>query len=303
MIRSLTRCARPTIRPSVLGLLLIILANTPVVSRADSLGRLLKRTAGVADEIPLNRTDDALARLKKLPNFRASDEAMEAAGEAALKNSDDIRAAAVMVDGAKRIDTAISDVAVRSELIRRGGADAIGAAGMRSGAAEDLLYLDRYFARTDLQLPNGLRRPTMADFAAVAADDSRWTFWQKYVAPNKKLWASGAALAAYLVAPEQWHDAAGNITENGMELAVDLGGELLGGALRGLRQGGENLGAKAAEEFSGFASSSFGGWLGMLAIVSVLTVLTLATLRRSVIGAFKRLVLGKSTRQSDADAF
>jgi len=228
---------------------------------------------------------------------------MRAAGEAAIKNPEDLRAAAIMIDGAKRIDDAVADVAIRSDLIRRGGSDAISAAGLRAGAADELLYLDRYLARTDFDLAAGLRRPTMADFASVAADDGRWKFWQQYVMPNKKLWAGGAALAAYLVAPEMWHDALGEITETGLGLAGDLGGEVLAGALRGLREGGEKLGEKVVSEISPFGSTSFVGWIGIIAIVAVLVILILATLRRRSVELFKRLVLGRPSQHTDADSF
>ena len=174
---------------------------------------------------------------------------------------------------------------------------------MRADAAADLLYLDRYLARSDLNLAAISRRPTMADFAAVVADDARWKFWQTYVVPNKKLWAGGAALAAYLVAPEMWHDAAGKITEEGLALAGDLGGELLAGVLRGLKDGGENLGEKVADEIPRLVSTSFVGWLGMLAIIAVLAVLLLATLRQRAFALVKRLVVGNSSKPTDADSF
>ena len=272
-------------------------------ANADTLSRLLKKTARISDDLPLKSSDDVLSRLRKLPTLRPSDEAMEAVGEAVLKNPEDIRAAAVLVDGARRIDDAVPDAALRSDLIRRGGNDALQSAGMRAEAAGDLIYLDRYLARTDLDLASQLRRPTMTDFAGVVADDARWKFWQQYVVPNKQLWASGAALAAYLVAPEMWHDAAGNITEKGLALAGDFGGEVLAGALRGLRQGGEKLGEKVAAEIPILGSSSLVGWIGMIAIVAVLAIVALATLRRRAIGLFQRHVLGRSTHQTDADSF
>lgn len=272
-------------------------------ANADTLDRILKRVAGISEDVPLKSSEDVLARLKKLPTLRPTDEALEAAGEAALKNPEDIRAAAVLVDGAKRLDEAVPDAALRSDLIRRGGNDALQSAGLRAEAAGDLIYLDRYLARTDLDLASQLRRPTMADFASVVSDDARWKFWQQYVVPNKKLWAGGAALAAYLVAPGKWHDAAGNITEEGLALAGDLGGELLAGALRGLRKGGENLGQKVADEIPPLGSNSFVGWIGMIAIVAVLAIVTLATLRRRVVGLFQRHVLGRLHRQTDADSF
>jgi hypothetical protein len=280
-----------------------IVLFTPSIATADSLARLLKRTAGVGDDIPLKSTDDVLARLKKLPTFRPSDEALKTAGQAALRNPEDLRAAAIMVDGAKRLDDAVPDLALRGNLIRRGGNDAIQAAGMRVGAADDLLYLDRYLARPNLDLTTISRRPTMADFAAVVANDGRWKFWQTYVAPNKKVWAGGAALAAYLVAPEMWHDAAGNLTEKGLALAGDLGGELLAGVLRGVKDGGEKLGEKIADEIPPLVSTSFVGWLGIIAIVAIATVLLLATLRQRAFAMVKRLVVGAPSKSNDADSF
>lgn len=303
MIRDQYLRLQNTVTLSLIAFVCINIGGLGGKASADTLSRLLKKAARVADDVPLGSSDDVLSRLRKLPTLRPSDEAMKAVGEAALKNPEDLRAAAVLVDGAKRIDDAVPDAALRSDLIRRGGNDALQSAGLRAEAAGDLIYLDRYLARTDLDIASRLRRPTMGDFASVVADDARWKFWQQHVVPNKKLWAGGGALAAYLVSPEMWHDAAGNISEKGIALAGDLGGEILAGALRGLRQGGETLGRKVADETPSLGSTSFVGWVGMIAIVAGLAIATLATLRRSLVGLFKRHVLGRSASQTDADSF
>lgn len=278
-------------------------AIAPQLANADTLTQLLKRTARISDDIPLQSSDDVLTRLRKLPTLRPSEDALKSAGEAALKNPEDLRAAAVLVDGAKRIDQAVPDIALRSDLLRRSGNEALQSAGLRADAAGDLIYLDSYLRRADLSIPSQFRPATMADFAAVTADDVRWTFWQKYVQPNKKLWAGGAALTAYLVAPEMWHDAAGNITEKGIALAGDLGGEILAAILRGVRESGESVGKKAAEELTVLFGSSLITWLGMIALVAIFAVALLAPLRNRVISLCRRYMFGKSSNQTKADSF
>ncbi len=276
---------------------------TPQLANADTLTQLLKRTARVSDDIPLQSSDDVLLRLRKLPTLHPSKDALQSAGEAALKNPEDLRAAAVLIDGAKRIDQAVPDISLRSDLLSRSGNDVLQSAGLRTEAAGDLVYLDSYFRRADLEIPSQFRRATMTDFATVAADDIRWTFWQKYVQPNKELWAGSAALTAYLVAPEMWHDAAGNITEKAVTLAGDLGGELLAAMLRGVRKGGENMGKKVAGEIPSLLGSSFITWLGVIAFVAILAVTLLAPLRNRVFSLLRRFIIGKSSRQTDADSF
>lgn len=273
------------------------------IASAGSLTQLLKRTARVSDDIPLKSSDDVLSGLRKLPTLRPSDEALKSAGEAVLKNPEDLRAAAVLIDGAKRLDQAVPDLALRSDLIRRSGNDVLQSAGLRVDAAGDLVYLDGYLRRADLNIPSQFRPATMADFAAVTADDARWTFWQKYVQPNKKLWAGGTALTAYLVAPELWHDAAGNITETGIELAGDLGGELLASTFRGIRKGGETMGRKVVEEIPFLFGSSFTTWIAMIALVAAFATAIIAPLRNRAFTFFRHYVLGKSSSQTDAESF
>jgi hypothetical protein len=282
---------------------LVLSGFLPRIALADAFSQLLKRSAGVADDVPLNSTDDVLLRLRKLPTLRPSESALESARRASLQNPDDLRAAAVLIDGAKRIDQAVPDISLRSDLLRRNGNDMLQAAGLRVDAADDLVYLDSYLRRADFDLPSRYRAPTFSDFAAVAADDSRWTFWQKYIQPNKKLWAGGAALAVYLVAPEMWHDAAGNITEKGLALAGDLGGELFAAALRGIRKGGEEMGKRVANELPNLFGANFVTWLGMIALVGMLAVVILAPLRTRVGSFLKRYILGRTSRKTDLDSF
>ena len=300
----LEKCFKVWTKLPILGMAIFALsAFTPQMAIADTLSQLIKRTARISDDVPLQSSDDVLSRLRKLPTLRPSEDALKSAGKAALKNPEDLRAAAVLVDGAKRIDQAVPDIALRSDLFRRSGNDVLQSAGLRVDAADDLVYLDSYIRRADLNIPAQFRSATMADFAAVAADDVRWTFWQKYVQPNKKLWAGGAALTAYLVAPEMWHDAAGNITEKGIALAGDLGGELLAAVVRGVRKGGESMGKKVTEEIPLLFGSSLITWLGMITLVAIFAVALIAPLRNRVFSLFRRYILGKPSTQKNTDSF
>lgn len=300
----LEQCFKMWLMLPIFGLAIFALsAYSPQIAIADTLSQVIKRTARISDDVPLQSSDDVLSRLRKLPTLRPTEDALKSAGKAALKNPEDLRAAAVLVDGAKRIDQAVPDIALRSDLLRRSGNDVLQSAGLRADAAGDLIYLDSYLRRSDLKIPSQFRLATMSDFAAIATDDAHWTFWRKYVQPNKKIWAGGAALTAYLVAPEMWHDAAGNITEKGLELAGDLGGELLSAMVRGVRKGGESMGKKVAGEMPLLFGSSLITWLGMITLVAIFAVTLVAPLRSRVFSLFRRYILGKPSGKTNTDSF
>ena len=176
------------------------------------------------------------------------------------------------------------------------------AAGARPEAATDLLYLSYYLDRAK-GFPGLPRSPTMADFADVATDEARWKFWTKYVKPYKKEWATGGALALYLTAPEMWHDQFGNLTEKGVMLAGDLGGEVLGGLMDGLRTGGKKLGEQTANAILPNASNSVTTWIGMLAMLTVFAFLVIAVLRRRAYSFFKKLFFGKPDSNTSSESF
>ncbi|MGI9458965.1 MAG: hypothetical protein ACR2NF_03110 [Pirellulales bacterium] len=292
---------RPNAGPTIFALALVFVSYPASGNTANgaSLAQILKRAAKITDDVPLKSTDDVVARLKKLPTFRPTKSGLELAGETTLKSADELRAAAILMDGAKRIDKSIPDLAARTDLIRRSGPDALMAAGARPEAASDLLYLSYYLDRAK-GFPDLPRSPTMADFADVATDEARWKFWNKYVKPYKKQWATGGALALYLTAPEMWHDQLGNITEKGVMLAGDLGGEVLGGAMDGLRTGGKKLGEQTAKAILPNASNSLMTWIGMAAILTVFAFLISAALRRRAYSFFKKLFFGKPNSNSNS---
>lgn len=67
--------------------------------------------------------------------------------------------------------------------------------------------------------------------------ESGWQFWQKYVQPYWKLWLGSGALAVYLNDPEQFQDAAGNLSEVGFRHLGLLMGEAFSGSHSRISQG------------------------------------------------------------------
>jgi hypothetical protein len=63
-------------------------------------------------------------------------------------------------------------------------------------------------------------------------------FWKTYVHPHKGKWLAAGLLATYLIMPEKFHDAAGQLTEYATrklaELGLTVAGEIGQGVVRGL---------------------------------------------------------------------
>lgn len=272
-------------------------------ARADKLNNLLKKAARITDDVALRSSDDVLARIRTIPRLMPSKEALAAASKQGIGEATDIRSAAVLLDGAQRIEKAVPDLLLRSNLIARHGHDAILSAGLRSSAADDLIYLHSYLQKLDLPLSGRFRTATMADYARVVEDDVRWGFWTKYVKPHKQLWAGGAALTAYLVNPEYWHDSLGNIVEGSVHLAADLAGEQLAAVLRGAKTGANALTEPVVQEIKSFFTGSPTVILTAIAILSLLAALLIAPLRQRLLKTFRYLFVAEPKSAHGKDTF
>lgn len=282
---------------------LVILAAFQQVARADKLNSLIKRTARITDDVALRSSDDVLVRMRTIPRLMPSKEALAAASKGGIGGTLDLRSAAVLLDGAQRIERVVPDILLRSKLIARHGHDAILSAGLRQNAADDLVYLDSYLQRADLPLSAKFRNATMADYARVVEDDVRWAFWTKYVKPNKQLWAGGVALTAYLVNPEYWHDSLGNIVEGSVYLAADLAGEQLAAVLRGAKTGAAALTEPVVQEVKSFFTGSPSVIMTAIAILSLLGALLIAPLRLRLLTTFRSLFVAKPKSAQGKDTF
>ena len=274
------------------------------VAKAD-IARLLRQGARVADDIPIRRLDDVLqdartARmgrevLEKHFPARHLDDVLERsrtlsrafrelAGVDWGRHADDIvrltpeaqEAALILSRGARTLGDSVPDIALRSRLLRHAGPETLVALGRYEDLADDLVRFDAALRAGRLPSPPGYRVLTLADFGSFfhSLGQRAHHFWTKYVRPHWGLWLGGAALAAVLLAPEEFLDAVGDLTAQGLEKVARFGGEALGKALAGIASGvveGTGEAVKTVVEATGksFSQTFFTSWTGVIALVVI----------------------------------
>lgn len=246
---------------SVLSLGLVLLTY-PRDAHAINFGSLIRQIGRVADDVPLNKVDDVA---KELATSKAGrdllrkggvriDDALErsrglnrllreAVGEtnpSLLKQLDALdeptrEAALVFARGARKIDDAIPDLAMRSQFLRDGGAETVAALGRHPELVDDALQFDVALRAGRLTPPAGMRAVTLEDMGRFirTGGDRAQRFWTTSVRPHWKLWLGGAALTAVLLTPHEYLDEFGNLTEAGLQKVGTFGGKVLAKALRG----------------------------------------------------------------------
>lgn len=241
------------------GLMLLI---CPCDAYAINFGSLIRQIGRVADDVPLNKVDDVAEELATSKAGRdllrkggvRIDDALErsrglnrllreAVGEtnpSLLKQLDALdepsrEAALVFAHGARKIDDAIPDLALRSQFLRDGGAETVAALGRHPELVDDALQFDVALRAGRLASPAGMRAVTLEDMGRFvrSGGDRAQRFWTSSVRPHWKLWLGGAALTAVLLAPDEYLDEFGNLTEAGLQKVGTFGGEVLAKALRG----------------------------------------------------------------------
>lgn len=303
-----------------------ILLAMPEV-QAASLARVVRKAAGVADDIPVRRLDevvqdaatsragrkllDNLDRGKRLDNLaqesavlrRAWKEVLGAADTRLLREVDSLppasqRAALVVAHGGQRLKAAVPDVAVRSRLVREGGAETLAALGRFEDLADDALAFDVALKGGKLPSPPGARALTLNDFGTFfhTSGDRAHRFWTQYVRPHWKLWLGSAALAAVLLAPEEYLDEMGRLTQQGLEKLGRFAGKRLGDVLAGLLAG---AGAGTQEVLTGttrtLTRTFFTSVSGVVSacVLAVGALLLLSPTRRWIFRAIHRVLWGR----------
>lgn len=161
-----------------------------------------------------------------------------------LRNLDDAmqETAVVFAQGGKSLAETVPDLALRGRLLKSGGADVVAAAGLYGDdAAKAAFRLDAVLNAGKVVIPQGAKRAiTLEDFGRVMVRGGQktWKFWQTYVQPHWKLWLSSGALTAFLLEPEYFTDALGNLTAHGFEKLTELMGTVAAEAVRGIGEGG-----------------------------------------------------------------
>jgi len=294
----------------------------PEPLQAANLGRIVRRAADVADDVPVRRLDDVMEQtaksragrelLEKLSGSKHLDDALEhskalrkamkevlgSADGAVLKELDALpratqEAALVMAHGGKRLKQAVPDLALRSRLIREGGAETLSALGRFDDLGDDLVRFDSALKAGKLPSPPGMRGVTVEDFGSFfhRQGERGHSFWQKYVRPHWKLWVGTTALAAVLLAPDEYLDKAGDLTREGLQKIGRLGGATLAGALAGAIEGAGEAAKEVVEEtVSSIRRTFFTSLSGIIAaVLLVLVAMLLVPATRRVLVAVWRL--------------
>lgn len=161
-----------------------------------------------------------------------------------------LQTAFLLAKGGDELAKTVPDLTARARLLREGGAETVAAVGMFGPeAARAALRLDEAIRGGSLVVRDGARAVTVADFGKVMIrfGEASWSFWKKYIQPHWKTWLITGALAAYLVNPELFQDALGNLTEQGFKKLTEFAGEVAAAAIRGVGEGS----GSAVEKVSG----------------------------------------------------
>ena len=191
-----------------------------------------------------------------------------------LDDLDDVsrEAALVLAEGGQHTAHVIPDIAARSALIRRGGLETLAGVGMYGeDAARAALRLDAALQSGKIASRSG-SVVTVADFGRLLNQhgDAGWSFWTRYVQPHWGKWLTGGAITAYLLAPEEFMDATGELTEQGARKLTELVGAASAAVIRGV---GAGSGKAASEVGNAVWDTYFGGWQGILALIGTLALL------------------------------
>lgn len=303
---------RLRVKGSVAGLCLSCVVCFATQAEAGFWGNLIRRTAKSADDVPLRQTDEVADRLARSGTIeelldgqlrrsgKISDQMDNAARRAAqtaeigrrlnsategldpaiLKRLDELDEAArgtalILAEGGRNVARVIPDLGTRARFLESGGVETVAGVGMFGDVAvKDAMRLDAAIRAGKVASPNGLRPVTVADFGRLLTTkgDAAWTFWGRYVRPHWKLWLGGGALAAFLVAPDDFMDSAANLTEDGFRRLTERAGQVAATAIRGTASGT----GKAVEDVTdAVVESYFTSWKGVTATIGTVLFLSI----------------------------
>ena len=233
------------------------------LSKGGAAGRALSREVGeVADAAVRSRRLQAMIEATLHQPDPALLRQIQALAPAEME------AAVVLARGSRRLIEAVPDVAGRARMLREGGADLVGAVGLHGDE------LAREASRLDALVLGGQVPARIADQAALArfaevmrrGDGGAWRFWQQYVKPHWKKWVAGGAFATYLVNPEFYHDALGNLTKEGTRRVGEIVGAAVGGVIEGSAEGAKSAAGKVWQKFSAHYLHGPGAWIAWMGL-------------------------------------
>lgn len=301
----------------------MLMLHTPAV-QANVFKSLIRKAGGVADDVPVSRADDVAEDLiNSKTGQRAVDDALRKTGspvdDAAardravrmllqkavgetdptiLRQLDELdqpgrEAAFVLARGSQAIREGIPDIAARSRLLRDGGADTVASIGRYNDLVKDVIRFDAAVKAGRIPSPRGRPAITTQDFGRFfrIEGDRAHHFWTQYVRPHWKKWLAGTALAAVILAPDEYLDAAGELTQEGVRKIGQMAGSVLSGALKGAVEGAGGAAKQTVRETATAAWKTFfaDAWaLAGLVLLLVVAALLVPWTRRRIIAAIKR---------------
>ena len=292
----------------ILLIFVFLTSNVDSQATKNLLSDLVRGTAKVGPEVPIKKVDDLIADISKFRGPKEAvdaelkktgklfDEASEI-GKAARANEvmgllrnattkldpslikkieqlepSSREIALILARGGEEISKSVPDLLARGQLLRNGGTETVAAVGIfGSEAAKTALRLGEAIKGGTLVLRPGTRAVTVADFGLILIREGNasWSFWNKYIQPNWKLWAGSGALAAYLVNPEYFQDKIGDITEGGVTIITDIMGAAGKGFIDGLGKGADKAGTAVAVAIKDSILSSVYAVIALLLVIIV----------------------------------
>ena len=293
---------------------IVIGLATPHSVFADSwrtISRIVREVGEVSDDLPLRPLDDVTATARR---SRLAEETIgRKVGKVGLDTADEARhldriwrelirpgrehilnevkalsipeqrLACALSMGAHQLKQSVPDIATRGTLMRNGGPETLLTIARYPDLAEDALRFDMAVKNRRLLSPASGRPIETVDFGRFfeSTGDRGYHFWNKYVRPHWKLWLGGSALAAVMLAPDEYLDEVGNFTEKGLEKIARFGSKALFDAVSGAARGtieGTGTGVREVVEttwssFVGTFLTSFSGIVALFCVVAVVTVL------------------------------
>lgn len=291
-------------------------------AHAVNLRRMVRRIAAVADDVPIRRVDEVVqsARtsragrelLEKLNPGKRFDDLSEAAAlrrafqdvvEASdghlLKEIESLplpqrRAAFVVARGAKQVKVVLPDLARRGRFLREGGAETLASLGRFDDLADDALKFDLALKAGKLPSPAGAGALTLNHFGTwfQTQGTRAHRFWTQYVRPHWSLWLGSTALAAVMLAPDEYLDEIGNLTKEGMKKVARLGGKLLANAIQATVEGvGEATQEVLIETTRSVRQTFFTTPAGVasVCVLGLAALLLIPPIRRRIFAILRRL--------------
>ena len=294
----------------------VLLASSGRLMAVDY-AALVRKLSRMPDDVPVARIDDVIANkrtaeagadllrrkakdggnLADLPAVRkrALQEAANGLDSATIRQLDTLPADAqdavfLVSAGARKMRETIPDIALRGDFLRDGGADVLAMLGRRGDYAGDALEFRNYLKTGKLPSPPGERAITLGDLARfMDSNPSRSDyFWRTYWKGKEIYWLGTAGLAAVLLAPDEYLDAAGHLVQKG----VDKLAGIMGKGIEEIVRGGTMIIQKPVEGlFKALFSSPWS--LALLAVVCGAGFLYVASWRKFL----RRLVAGTAPAQ------